>query len=268
MRKVRQRCGFGCVVCGLPLYQYDHILGWAKVRRHLAEEITLLCDKHHREKTVGLLPDKEVRKANSDPYNRRIGVSKPYDLHYEGKECTVKLGSNVFTAEDDGPGTQIVPVSVDGIPLIAVTLVGGHLLLSLRLYDEFNNIVMVVQNNELIYVPAPWDIEFVGRNLIVREASRKILIDMHFLVPNTIEIPRARLLCNGVELLVKPEYMATSNGWAMKDCKTVATPGRCAVGLMIGPHPPGLPAAWCVGPFSRYSRNDAEMKKWVKEVFE
>jgi trigger factor len=29
---------------------------WAKVKRHDAEEITLLCDRHHREKTAGLLP--------------------------------------------------------------------------------------------------------------------------------------------------------------------------------------------------------------------
>ena len=30
-REVRQRCGFGCVVCGLPLYEYDHLLGWTNV---------------------------------------------------------------------------------------------------------------------------------------------------------------------------------------------------------------------------------------------
>ncbi len=29
-REVRQRCGFGCVICGLPLYDYDHIIGWAE----------------------------------------------------------------------------------------------------------------------------------------------------------------------------------------------------------------------------------------------
>ncbi|WP_198036130.1 hypothetical protein [Salegentibacter sp. T436] len=55
-REVRQRCGFGCVICGLPLYEYEHMEEWAKVKRHDAEEITLLCDRHHREKTAGLLP--------------------------------------------------------------------------------------------------------------------------------------------------------------------------------------------------------------------
>jgi hypothetical protein len=51
-RKIRQRCGFGCVICGLPLYEYEHLLGFAKVKRHVEKEITLLCDQHHREKNI------------------------------------------------------------------------------------------------------------------------------------------------------------------------------------------------------------------------
>ena len=62
-REVRRRCGFGCVICGLPLYEYDHLLCWAVVQRHVAEEITLLCDQHHREKTSGLLPNDAVHSA-------------------------------------------------------------------------------------------------------------------------------------------------------------------------------------------------------------
>lgn len=33
-RKVRQRCGFGCVICGMPLYEYEHMAEWAQVKRH------------------------------------------------------------------------------------------------------------------------------------------------------------------------------------------------------------------------------------------
>ena len=51
-REVRQRCGFGCVICGYPIYEYDHILGWAKVKRHLTMKITILCDQHTKAKTT------------------------------------------------------------------------------------------------------------------------------------------------------------------------------------------------------------------------
>jgi hypothetical protein len=93
-REVRQRCGFGCVFCGLPLYEYDHVSEWATARQHVAENITLLCDRHHREKTNGLLPVEAVRDASQNPYNLREGVSKPYDLHYNGDsavDCAVGL---------------------------------------------------------------------------------------------------------------------------------------------------------------------------------
>src|SRR5215470_1873155 len=82
-RLIRQRCGFGCVICGLPLYEYEHMLGWANVERHEAAEITLLCDQHHRERTNGLLPIEAVKQANTDPINFKTGLAKPYDLHFE-----------------------------------------------------------------------------------------------------------------------------------------------------------------------------------------
>jgi hypothetical protein len=113
-RAVRQRCGFGCVLCGLPLYEYDHILGWANVHRHVVEEIFLLCDKHHKERTNKLLPDSDVIAASKDPFNLRSGVSPPYDLHYSGTECVAVFGDNIFTVKDQGYGTVLVPIIIDG----------------------------------------------------------------------------------------------------------------------------------------------------------
>ena len=86
-RQVRQRCGFGCVVCGLPLFEFEHLKGWANVQRHVAEEITLLCDRHHREKTSGLLPIADIEAADASPFNFRTGVSAPYDLHFRGRDA-------------------------------------------------------------------------------------------------------------------------------------------------------------------------------------
>jgi len=40
-REVRQRCGFGYVICGFPLYGYDHLKDWANFKEHIANDITL-----------------------------------------------------------------------------------------------------------------------------------------------------------------------------------------------------------------------------------
>lgn len=182
-REIRQRCGFGCVICGLPLYEYDHIIGWAETKEHIANEITLLCDKHHREKTSKLLPNETVIKANKNPYNLKEGVSKPYDLHYSGSECETNIGSIIITTKDEGYGTEIIPLSIDDIPIIGFIMSEGHLLLTLNLFDDHNNFILRVINNHLIYSISPWDIEFVGRNLIIREAKSNIFIDIKFEVP-------------------------------------------------------------------------------------
>ncbi len=193
-RKIRQRCGFGCVICGLPLYEYEHLLGFAKVKRHVEKEITLLCDQHHREKTSGLLPIDVVLEANEHPYNLRNGVSKPYDLHFSGISCNVILGNNLFYSRYMGYGTVMVPVSVDNISLIQFTLGDKHLLLTMNIFDESNKPILQIDENQLVYSTSPWDIEFVGRNLIIREAKSNILIDFSFEAPNKIRINRGRLL--------------------------------------------------------------------------
>ena len=211
-REIRQRCGFGCVICGLPLYDYDHIIGWTEIKRHIADEITLLCNTHHREKTSRLLPNEVVIEANKNPHNLKEGVSKPYDLHYSGSECETNIGSVIITTKDEGYGTEIIPLSIDDIPIIKFIMSEGHLLLTLNLYDQYNNFVLRVVNNQLVYSVSPWDIEFVGRNLIIREAKRNIFIDLEFEVPNKIIIKRGRFILNGVEVLIQPELVHVING--------------------------------------------------------
>jgi len=248
-REVRQRCGFGCVICGLPLYEYEHMEGWAKVKRHVAEEITLLCDQHHREKTGGLLPVATVRAANSSPHNLRQGVSKPYTLHFSGSEAEIEIGSNSFTCQDRGYGTVMVPLSIDGTPLVGLIIADGHLLLNLIAFDEFNRPILHIKNNQLFYSTIPWDIQLVGTVLTVREAHRKILLQVEFLPPNKVNIRKGRFLRNGVEVLVKPdEIYIVNNGSCFRKNRI----NNCYGGLMIGPHEPPMPGFAAIDGIPRY----------------
>jgi hypothetical protein len=74
----------------------------------------------------------------------------------------------------------MVPLSIDGVAVLAFTLQDGHLLLNLLAYDEHNRLVLVIKNNELVYSISPWDIQLVGRNLTIREAPRQFLLDIVF----------------------------------------------------------------------------------------
>lgn len=233
-RAVRQRCGFGCVICGIPLYEYEHMSEWAQVKRHVAEEITLLCDQHHREKTGGLLPKSVVEEADKNPFNHQEGVSKPYNLHFSGTDAHIEIGGNTFKSKALEYASTLIPLSVDGTPLIGFVLADGHLLFNLVIFDEFNHPVLHIKNNQLFYSNIPWDIQLVGTTLTVREAHRKILVEIEFKPPNRVVINKGRFLHNGVEVLIKPTHIfITNNSGFISRCTAI----NCNVGLIIGHHP-------------------------------
>lgn len=258
-RAVRQRCGFGCVICGFPLYEYDHMAGWANVHRHDADEITLLCDTHHREKTSGLLPIGTVRVANADPLNRRIGASSPYALHYSGEQCEALIGSNKLSARMQQDFAAVV---IDGLPLIGFRFEDGHYLLNVHLFNELNEPVLLIADNELTFSSDPWDIELVGTRLIIRAAARSIFIDMTFEPPNGIRIDRGRLLRNGLELFIRPDFvLIPNNATLLRDNSSSGV----AVGLNVGVDHRGIPSAFRVSGLPRYGYDRAAALKWARE---
>lgn len=235
-REVRQRCGFGCVICGLPLYTYEHILGYANVRRHVADELTLLCDQHQRESTNKLLPREYIIQANKDPYNQRKGISAPYTLHYNGPDCIVDIGSNVFSFRDEGYGTEFVALAIDDDFLISFRLDNGHWLLNLNAFDKNDDLILQIIDNELTYSIIPWDIELVGHDLIIREAQQKILVDLLFEPPSRIKIQRGHLLHNGIEIEIKRDYLEVmNNGNKLIGCGTHGCTHAFLLGNMVKP---------------------------------
>jgi trigger factor len=262
-REIRQRCGFGCVVCGLPLYEYDHVIDWSKAKTHDPNQITLLCDQHHREKTSGLLPIEEVREANDTPFCHKNGVSKPYDLHYSGTEIEAIIGSNTYKTKCKNGTGVICPIVIDGLPLLAFYIQDNHLLLNLNIFDEFNQLVLQIVNNQLIQSRSPWDIQLVGKNLIIREAERKILIDIKFDTPNKITLNRGRFLFNGVEILINKEYSVITNNNTMLSGNTFE---NCPCGIIIGKKI-SLGAGIYIENLARYPKDRTETMKWIKECF-
>jgi hypothetical protein len=244
-REVRQRCAFGCVVCGLPLYDYEHMEGYAKVKRHVAKEITLLCDKHHREKTSGLLPLKDVVKADSEPFNRSSGVSSPYGLHFSGSTLKVIVGNNHFVANAQWGA---VALSVDAIPLVKFTQTDGNVFLDVLAFDVNNNVALQIDQNSLQFSAEAWDIEFVAKRLMIRESKGNFLLDVTFDVPDTIRFNRGRFLCNGVDIEFDQEEIHVWNtGNAFRDCEFAA---ECC--LAIGRLLPGVGTAFNLPNVPRY----------------
>ncbi|PWN60874.1 HNH endonuclease signature motif containing protein [Chryseobacterium viscerum] len=204
-REVRQRCGFGCVICGNPIFEYDHILGWANVKRHVANEITLLCDMHHKEKTTKRLPNFLVIEANKTPYNIRVGKTLSKCLYYYGDSANVVFGSMRFTMKRNDNFNYLIPITFEGVSPIKIRFEDQMCFLNIELQDPLGNIVLKIVDNELVLNIGMWDIEFVGQKLTLRERAYETFIVVIFETPNTINFIKGKVFINGKAFYVHPK---------------------------------------------------------------
>jgi trigger factor len=224
--------------------------GWAVVKRHVAEEITLLCDRHHRERTSGLLPIEVVREANKNPFNLCTGLSARYALHYSSVTVSAELGSNLFEAALVEGVRTLTAIVIDKEPLLEFRLEDGHVLLSLKIHGPFGNPILTIVDNELCYVVgSAWDFELTGRRLVIREAARRVFLDIEFAVPDRLIVRRAYFMKNGVQIDVEPEAMKVANNqivWSL----AVFSGG--IAGVVVGEMPPYLMAAIYIPSLPRF----------------
>lgn len=203
-RKVRQRCGFGCVICGQPLYEYDHIDQYAKVKKHEAENLTLLCDKHHREKTNGLLSVQQVIEANKNPYNIVNKESSPYLLNFRGTDFSVIMGDVKMTIDNVNiKRDSLTPFLVNNKKLVSFEIIEKQLFFNLTLMDDKGNLLIKIVENEMVYNSEVWDIEFVGKRLKIRQGLGKIVFDIEFNIPDSVQIHKAQFNSDGYQIDVK-----------------------------------------------------------------
>jgi trigger factor len=230
-RKIRQRCAFGCVICGLPLYEYDHIDPWAKVQKHVADDITLLCDRHHKEKTIGLLPVAEVRRANSHPFNKVQGVSPPYSLPRaqwdQETACEFLIGNTLVKTPRLENGDRLIAIDIEGEEILGFTFEDGCLLLTLQAFDREGHRIAWIDKGELVYSIAPWDIRFEGRTLSIREAHGSFLLETEFLPPNRVEVRRGHFLHAGRELELTPGRAMIDGHNELRECELTGRVGLC-----------------------------------------
>lgn len=209
-REVRRRCGFGCVICGSPIYHYDHMMDWAIYRRHNPDEITLLCPTHHQEKNSGLLSITTIEKHNRKPFNKNILLSPKWKLNYY-REIQSVVGGMVFNTvmphEKVSEKFFTTFLQIGPFPIIWFNIEEGNLLLNAVFYR--NGVpIFVISDNEFVYSTEMWDIEFVGRTLTVREAHRKIMLKITFDVSNNqVIFNQGDLRMLGREITIREEYV-------------------------------------------------------------
>jgi len=162
--EVRKRCAFGCVLCGSIPYDYDHfIVPWAEAKEHDPDDIVLLCDKHHRQKTAGLIDTDTIRtalklrqSATSEFRFKLDGTSEQFAVHWPHNDLSATLQGIVV---DGSPILQIEPQDNPLEPL----LVSG------AFTDMMGQEICVIERNEFVSRAAlVGDFQIVGNRFSYR----------------------------------------------------------------------------------------------------
>lgn len=250
-RAVRQRCGFGCVICGLPIYDYDHKPGFARVRRHVAEEITLLCPTHHAEKTRGLLTNAQVEAADLTPFNRGTGSTSPYSLWFGGTEPPIILmiGFTFTCVTDKRRPTWMWPLCLNGYKPFGFTLDEGGLLLNVDVRDSRHAQALVIRDSVMRVSSDVWDATLVGQTLTIREQAQSFLVEMDFNPPNVVRVNRYYCKAFGSQIDVKPDSITVSGGELpnVTDIGGIRSRVDANIGMLFGDKPLGMTAGIRVG---------------------
>ncbi|MBC7784724.1 MAG: HNH endonuclease [Burkholderiales bacterium] len=200
-KAIRKRCGYGCVICGKPIYEYHHINGYRKETGHIEMEITLLCDGCHRKERGGLISRDDVVRSDANPINRTNGRSAPDQVWYAQGPVRIHIGTNTIHANYFGDdGVTILLLVLDGRPVLRLREEDGIWLLSARISDAWNRPLVQIHENELVYLVEETDITFVGGVLTVGPGSHPML-RIKFRPPDLF-IQEAVFVWNGILVMI------------------------------------------------------------------
>jgi trigger factor len=180
-REVRQKCGFGCVICGKPIWQYDHIEEFADVQEHKLDNIVLLCPDHHADKTSGRLSKEVIRRFAAAPANVGKDETAPYRPLMLAQSPQVEIGSNVWEWQcDPTQDGEVILLMIANVRIVGLALENGFLLLNVLFKDHSGNVILEIDRGEMKVSTGVWDYRFEGRLLTINSAARHISLQMQF----------------------------------------------------------------------------------------
>lgn len=195
-RSVRQRCGFGCVICGGAVFDYEHFSPeFANARQHIADGITLLCPTCHAKKTRNLLSDRRVREANSAPAAREMRYAYS-DL--EGTPLRPFINFAGMTLKN-----CITPLQIGNFPVLKIEdaeVKGGPYRLSATFFNSHGQPSLFIRQNEWQVLADTWDVEVVGPSITVRTEPGQIALRLVLHAGEGLAVERLEMKCAGYRL--------------------------------------------------------------------
>lgn len=194
-REVRQRCGFGCVVCGLAIIQYEHVAPeFHEAKEHDPEKITALCGACHDKVTRGVWSKEKIIRHNDNPKC----VSDGYAADFFDIGETLPMVVFGSTEWKDTPtiieafGQTILGLSLDDD--------SGLVQISGIFHNDEDQEIFRIDNNEWKGSTDNFDIDVIGSTLTIRKENRKIALKIRVEPPNVFIVEEIDMVFKGAKI--------------------------------------------------------------------
>lgn len=196
-RAVRQACGFGCVVCGSAIVEYEHVAPtFAEATSHDAARIALLCPQCHAKVTRKFLPKSQVEDALKNPFCKRQGFSSEV-FEMGSRQPRFVFAGMTFES-------CLIPIEVRGTPLFTVQpaeVDGAPVRLSGTFHGRDGRPSLEIVDNEWRPSAANWDVEAAGGAITVRDGPGSMALRVRFELPDKIVVERVDMCHSGLRFL-------------------------------------------------------------------
>jgi hypothetical protein len=229
-REIRQRCGFGCVVCASSIIDYEHVEPtFAHARRHDPAKMALLCPMCHARVTRNQLSKSRIQKAMAAPKCREQGFSfSEFDAANTHPFVTF-AGCHLMNCP--------VPIQVHGMPLFKIEqpeIAGGPYRLSASFYDKRGVPSLMIRQNEWRASSDFWDVEVVGGRVTVRQGPRDISLQILFVPAMGIVVERVNMYVAGYHFVGDSKDLVVHSPGGGSSRLTGFVIDQCAVGMSFG----------------------------------
>lgn len=194
-RKIRQECGFGCVVCGNAIYEYEHIdPPFANAKSHDSDKMALLCGACHGYVTRKFWSKQKIIEARCAPWSIKNGHAHFLMDASSFAERQIKIGKTLLIDPDE------TVISAFGEPVLIIRSPEDNnspIRVSALFRNTAGEIIFQIDDNEVSINEDSWDVNTEGGRVIVRERSRKIALQLVVNPDSIFEIQKLDMMTLG-----------------------------------------------------------------------
>jgi len=229
-RQVRRACGFGCVVCGGSIIEYEHVdPEFREAQTHDPERIALLCPRCHAKVTRAFLSRGTVKGAMAEPFCKKAGYASEFlDI---GKTHPKVVFAGLTLANCS------IPVQVKGVPLFEIKEaeeLGAPFRLSATFSNSRGEPSLEIVDNEWRVYGTNWDAEAVGGAITIRDDPGHVSLRLVANPPDGVTIEQLDMYLAGFRFLGSAGELTVQMPGGGRGTFTRCLANNCRVGLALG----------------------------------